>query len=204
MKDINLFKVKDSFYLREVSSKEEVLEILNYPKNGKSNEPDGFLIRSDEKLARRIIASLKDKKIKKIIAFVGGDDVMNRRVIESLKIDYLISPERDAKFDNLKQRDSGLNHVVAKIAKEKDVTIVVDMGEIASLDGKERALRIAKAMQNIKVCRKAGCSLKIASCVNKKRGILNEKVRKSFGVGLGMSSEEIRDCVLFGSSNKSK
>ena len=169
MKDLNLFRTKDSVYLREVKSKAEVLEDLNCPQWDNSSESGGFLIRGSEKVARSIIASLRDKKFTGKIGIYGGDDAFNRRVIESLKVDYLVSAEALTGRDNLKQRDSGLNHVVAKIAAKKSVGIVVDMGEISRLGGVEKAERIAKIMQNIKVCRKVGCKVLIASLAGDKR-----------------------------------
>jgi RNase P/RNase MRP subunit p30 len=186
MKDLNLFKVKDSVYLKEISSKDDI-----------SGECDGFLIRSSEKVARSIIASLKDKKFKSKVGFVGGDDVLNRRAVESLNIDYLVSPEVLTGKDNLKQRDSGLNHVVAKMAKEKGILIVVDFGEIALMNGKAKAERIARIMQNVKICRKVGCGIRIGSFGKSKKGVVDEFGRKAFGVSVGMSSEEVRDCVKF-------
>ncbi len=188
MKDINLFRIKDSVYLKEISSKADLSDKDNC---------DGYLIRSSEKEARKIIASLKDKKFKGKITLAGGDDAFNRRAIESLKIDYLVSPEALTKFDNLKQRDSGLNHVVAKMAKEKDISIVVDFGEIAGLKGREKARRIAKVMQNVKVCRKVGCRVLIASLGLKKKDVVGRLGRKALGVTLGMSSNEVSDCVRF-------
>ncbi len=187
MKDLNLFKSKDSIHLRKISGKQEALSNLDC---------DGFLIKG-EKSARQIIASLKDKKEKKIIAFLGGDDALNRRAIESLKIDYLVSPEGNTKFDNLKQRDSGLNHVVARMAAEKGVKIIIDMKEVASLKGKEKAVRISRVMQNVRICRKVKCQILIASLVEDKKGLFDVRGRQAFGNGLGMSSSEIRDCTEF-------
>ena len=207
MKDLNLFRVKDSIYLREVSSKADVLNDLDC---------DGFLIRSSESEARRIIESLNSKmrdgrwqvaggRKKYIIALIGGDDAFNRRAVESLKIDYLVSPEALTGYDNLKQRDSGLNHVVAKMAKDKDVKIVVDMGDIRRLMSRlqvaggrlQASRRIARVMQNIRICRKAGCGIRIGSFVKSKDDIVDELGRKAFGVGLGMSSGEVRDAIRF-------
>jgi len=186
MKDINLFKTKNSLYLKKVSRKDEV---------SKDKSCDGFLIDSSEKEARRIIESLK--KSGKKIAIVGGNDAFNRRAIESLKIDYLVSPEGSKKLDNLKQRDSGLNHVVAKIAKEKGILIVVDFSEISRLERKEKAERIARVAQNVKICRKVGCGIRIVSFGRDKGDIVDELGRKAFGVTVGMSSGEVRDCVEF-------
>ena len=155
-----------------------------------SGECDGYLIDSSEKEARKIIASLRDKKEGKIVALVGGDDAFNRRAVESLKIDYLVSPERGVKKDSLKQRDSGINHVVAKMAAEKGIVVVVDFAEVAGLKGKDKALRLGRVIQNVKICRKAGCEVKIW-------GSGDEKALRSFGISLGMSSSQVRDSVVF-------
>ncbi|MFH1521666.1 MAG: RNase P subunit p30 family protein [archaeon] len=186
MKDINLFKTKDSVYLKLVRSKSEV---------SKEDSCDGFLIDSSEKEARRIIESLKGTG--KLIAIVGGDDAFNRRAIESLKIDYLISPEAKNRGDNLKQRDSGINHVVAKEAVKKGVAIIIDFNEIQKLKGKEKALRLGRLIQNVKICRKAGCDIKIASLGFNQKSLVDERGRKSFGVSLGMSSVQATKSVQF-------
>ena len=185
MKDINFFKLKDSLYLKEISSKAELL----------GDDCDGYLIRSSESEARRIIESLR--KSGKRIGFMGGDDALNRRAVESLKIDFLVSSERDTEKDSVKQRDSGLNHVVAKIAKEKGVLIVVDMGEISRLEGKKKAERIARVMQNVRICRKVGCGIGVASFARKKSEVVNELGRRSFGVTLGMDSSQSVGAVEF-------
>ena len=80
MKDLNLFKTKDSIHLRKISSKNDLDQ----------KEYEGYLIESSESEARRIIASLKDKKFLGVICLRGKDDAFNRRAIETLKIDYLI------------------------------------------------------------------------------------------------------------------
>ena len=186
MKDINLFRAEDSIYLKKVRSKADV---------SGDDDCDGYLIESSEKEARRIVECLKKTNIK--IGVVGNDDAFNRRVVETLKIDYLVSPELGTERDSLKQRDSGINHVVAKLAAAKGVVVVVDFGDVAGLSGKEKALRLGKIIQNVKVCRRAGCGLKIGSFGLKKGEVIGEKERVAFGLGLGMSSVQTRDAVLF-------
>jgi RNase P/RNase MRP subunit p30 len=154
----------------------------------KEDSYEVYLIDADEKVARAMIASLKDSKSKSKIAILGRDDGFNRRAVETLKIDYLVSPERGEKKDTLKQRDSGINHVVAKEAKEKNIVVVVDFDEISKLDKKQRALRISRVIQNVRICRKAGCKIEIW-------GSADEKGLKSFGESLGMSSLQVRDCL---------
>ncbi len=186
MEDINLFRKKDFIFLKKIKSRSEVLE---------RDDCDGYLIEASESEVRKIIASLKGKN--KIIAVVGGDNVFNRRAVETLKIDYLVSPERGLKKDSLKQRDSGLNHVVAKEVAKRGVVIVIDFGEVSRLVGKAKALRLERIIQNIKVCRKAKCLIKIASFAETKKNVVDEKGLSSFGISLGMSSEQGRDAVRF-------
>jgi len=155
-----------------------------------SGDCDGYLIDSSEKEARKIIASLRDKKFKGKVGLVGGDDAFNRRAVESLKIDYLVSPERGDKRDSLKQRDSGINHVVAKMMAKKGIAIVVDFAEVAKLRDKEKALRLGRVIQNVKICRKAGCDMKIW-------GSDDKKALEAFGISLGMSSGQAGASVEF-------
>lgn len=186
MKDLNLFKTENSICLKKIKTKTDLS-----PKD----DCDGYLIESSEKEARKIIASLKDKKFKGKVGLIGGDDAFNRRAIETLKINYLVSPERGEKKDSLKQRDSGLNHVVAKIMKEKGVEVIIDLNEVSGLKGKQKALRIVKIIQNVKICRKAGCKIKIASLASDKGDLIDEKGRVSVGVSFGMSSVQASDCI---------
>jgi RNase P/RNase MRP subunit p30 len=188
MNDINLFKKEKSIFLKKIKSKLDIKEKDSY---------DGYLIESSEKTTRGIIASIASKKEKKIIAVLGGDDSFNRRAIETLKINYLVSPERGLKKDTLKQRDSGLNHVVAKEAKKKGIKIIINFSEILSLKGKEKAIRLGKIIQNIKICRKAGCNIKIASLAKDKILSTGEKERMAFATSLGMSSVQAKAAVKF-------
>ncbi|MBU1008404.1 MAG: RNase P subunit p30 family protein [archaeon] len=188
MKDINFFKTKDSLNLKKVSSKKDI---------GKLDSCDGYYTVSNEKNARSILESLKGLGRKAIVALEGSDDAFNRRAVETLKIDYLVSPEGGKKFDRLKQRDSGINHVVAKLAKAKGISFVVNFSEISRLNPKEKALRLSRVIQNIKICRKAGCSIKVASFGYSEKDLVSEIGRKSFFSSLGASSLQTRDCCLF-------
>jgi len=142
---------------------------------------DGYLIDASEKEVRGIVMSLEGSGKK--IFVVGRDDVFNRRVLETIKIDYLVSVEGGVRRDSLKQRDSGFNHVMARIAKEKGIGIVIDFEEVVKLKGKERALRLGRIMQNVRVCRRVGCGIKILGG--------DERVLKSFGFSLGMGTGQV-------------
>jgi len=166
MKDINLLKSKDVLFLKKIKSKQDLKD---------SNSCDGYLIDADEKTIRRIIDILKDKKQKKLIAVLGRDNSFNRRMLEKTKINYLISPELAGKKDTLKKRDSGLNHVLAKLAKQNNIEIIIDFFSVKKLEPKEKAIRLGRIMQNIRICRKAKCKIKIASLALNKKEITGEK-----------------------------
>lgn len=185
MKDITLFKHEGSIYLKKISNKQDL-----------TVDPKGFLLETSEKEARRIIDTLKAKKQKAILALIGQDDAYNRRALETLKINYLVSPELTTSTDTLKQRDSGLNHVTAKIAKEKGIKILLDFTEISQLKGKTKARRLARIIQNIKICRRAGAEIKIATLARNKTQLRDQKQLEAFLFSLGMSSQQVKKAFI--------
>jgi ribonuclease P/MRP protein subunit RPP1 len=168
----------------KVSSKSQLPE--------KIAEGDFILIdtNGNEKETRRIMDSLKGKKV--TVGVYGHEDFFNRRVVETMKINYLINAERNLndKKDTLKQRDSGLNHVVAKEMATKKISLVIDFENFAQLSKQEKALILARIIQNIKVCRKAKCSIKILSNGRDKKDI------EAFASSIGMSSQQVSEAFL--------
>lgn len=196
MKDLTLFKTEDAIHLKKISKKEDL----------KNDElVDGYLIDADEKTARRIIESLQTRGVyparrqgkKKIIAIQGKDDAFNRRAIETLKINYLVSPEVERKRDTLKQRDSGINHVTAKEAAKKKISFVIDVSYIKSLEAKDQAKILARIIRNIKICRKAKCEIRVASLAKNKTELPNKKDTEGFLFSLGMSSQQVKAARKF-------
>lgn len=174
----------------------EEFKIVKSKRDLSEDLPSVILIDADEKIARSLIASLNGKKFLGKIGIFGRDNNFNRRALETLKIDYLISPEREilefVRKDSLKQRDSGLNHVLGKIAKEKGIEIVIDFSEISGMKDKmKRARRISRIIQNVKVCRRAKCVLRIWDLSGK----IDKKELQSFGYSVGMSSPQVNVAV---------
>ena len=158
-------------------------------KAGISEDVDGFLIDAGEKEVRSIIAVLEHRGWKGKIAVLGRDNEFNRRMIEKTDIDFLVSPECGNRRDSLNQRDSGLNHVVAREAKKRKIGIVIDFEDVAEMkDRKEKALRLGRIMQNVRVCRRAGCKMELWGCDDKKALV-------SFGFSLGMSSQQVTEAT---------
>jgi RNase P/RNase MRP subunit p30 len=156
-------------------------------------EGDFVLIdtKGNEKETRKIVDSLKGKKV--TIGVYGNEDAFNRRVVETMKINFLINPETitKEKKDTLKQRDSGLNHVVAKEMAQKKINLVFDLDSLKVLDKKQKAIVLARIIQNIKICRKAKCKMQFLSTSK------DTKALESFGFSVGMSSQQVSDAIKF-------
>jgi len=123
-------------------------------------------------------AKLEKEKGKTVI-FEGSSDEMNRNALECKSIDILLSPEKFSRKDGMHSRNSGLNHVLCNIASENNISIAINFSDILSLEKEERARRIGKIMQNIKLCRKFKTKIFIASFARNPRELRNAYDLKS-------------------------
>jgi len=101
--------------------------------------------------ARKQIQQLK--KQKKLVIVQAQDDKFNRKIFENPDVDIVIGLEFDRK-DKLKQRDSGLNEVLCKLAKKNDIKIAIDLNKIQRLSKQEKAIILSRIIQNIKLCKR--------------------------------------------------
>ncbi len=108
--------------------------------------------------ARKLIEKLA--KEGKRVMVQGKDIEFNRIILENRKVSMLILSHKIGK-DKLKERDSGLNHILCKLAKENNIALAINFDEIIASQGKERALILGRLMQNIKLCRKFKNKLRI-------------------------------------------
>lgn len=186
--DITLYKTPDNLFFQVIHKKEEIKDLNS----------DGILLDCDEKEARRTIEFIKSKSKTIKIAIIARDEEFNRRALETLKINYLISPEYDPLKDSLKQRASGFNHVLAEIANKKNITIVVDLTRLNQIQNKKyKAIILSRIIQNIKICRKTKCPIKFVTLAKNETELLDEKQIQSIGFSLGMSSQQAKTCFQF-------
>ena len=122
---------------------------------------------------------IKENK-NKIIIFSSKNDKLNRKILEKEKIDILLLNMAGRK-DFQKQRNSGFNQVLAKIAKKNNVAIGINLDEIIDAKTKQKAEILAQIKQNIKLCNKN--KLKMKFIAQKQRDIYD---LKSLGLILGM------------------
>ena len=122
-------------------------------------------------------------KAKKPIIFSSNDDELNRKILEKTKIDILLISQKGRK-DFQKQRNSGLNHVLAKIAKKNKIAIGINLDEIVSASARAKAEILARVKQNARLCNKN--KLKMKFITQDKKNSRNIYDLKSLGLVLGM------------------
>lgn len=125
--------------------------------------------------ARKVI-----KLSKAPIIFTSNDDDLNRKILEKEKIDILLINQIGRK-DYSKQRNSGFNQVLAKIAQKNKVLIGINLDEIINSSGKIKAEILARIKQNVKICNKN--KLKMTFISKNKQ---NEYNLRALSLSLGM------------------
>ena len=143
-----------------------------------------FLISGDRNFIREKIRSAKGKNV----IFSSDDDELNRKILEKEKINVLLLNQENRK-DKMKQRDSGFNHVLAKIAKKNNVTLGINLHEILENKGKKKAEILARIRQNVKICSKEKLKMKFISAKRQ----MNPYDIKSLGLILGMPTWMTRE-----------
>src|SRR3990172_10480728 len=88
------------------------------------------------------------KTIGKSVVFTSSDDELNRKIIEKENIDVLL-PGLSFRKDRMKQRESGFNQVLAKVAKKKNIALGINLDEIISSGDKEKVEILARVRQNV-------------------------------------------------------
>jgi len=123
----------------------------------------------------------------KLIIFSSDNDDLNRKVLENEKINILLL-NQSKKKDKINQRNSGFNQVLARIAKQKNVAIGINLDEIINSEKEKKQEIIARIKQNIKICNKNNLKMKFIS--ENKRDIYD---LKSLGLVLGMPTWMVKN-----------
>mgnify|MGYP001611831050 FL=1 len=114
--------------------------------------------------ARKQIQKLKKEGDEIIV--LAQDDNFNRKIFENKDVDLVVGLEFNKK-DYLKQRNSGLNEITARLAKKNNIKILVDIEKISKLDRIEKSRVLARVRQNIELCKRVGCKMVILGSASK-------------------------------------
>lgn len=136
---------------------------------------------------RKQIQEQKKDNPKQLIIIQAQDDEFNRKILENKDVDILLSPESHERKDYMKQRDSGLNEVLCKLATKNNIKIAINLSEINKQTPKNKAIILARIKQNIILCKRTKTPIMILD---------KEKFTKqditSFFLTLGASTQQAK------------
>lgn len=126
------------------------------------------------------------KKNKKTIIVTSQDEGYDRKVLEIKDVNIFLLDLIDRK-DRLKQRDSGLNEYMSKLAKKNNIKIGIDLDDIIKLNKNKKAIVLSRLIQNINLCKRTGCEIIV---LNSKKYHKNDII--SFFLSLKSSSTQAK------------
>jgi RNase P/RNase MRP subunit p30 len=91
---------------------------------------------------------------------LGTTNVVNRIALENKRVFALLNPEYGREKDYLDSRDSGLNQVLCKIARDFNKKILI------SIDLLRDEKNLGRVLQNFKLCKKFGNEIQIVNFVS--------------------------------------
>ena len=105
----------------------------------------GFEARNTRELKK--LSDMRSKKMFDILLARGGDLKMNRAAVETKEVDILTHPEHN-------RYDCGMNHIMAKLAKNNSVAIEINFREIMTTNKKTRSRILSAISSNIALAKK--------------------------------------------------
>ena len=131
------------------------------------------------------------KKDKQQVIVQAQDDAFNRKILENKDIDILLSPESHTRKDYMKQRDSGLNEILCKLAKKNNIKIGINLQQLKSLPTKQKAIILARIKQNIQLCKRT----KTKIIIYPKNNFTKQEIM-SFMQTLGTSTSQAKQAII--------
>lgn len=124
------------------------------------------------------------------ILLVRGTNLnLNRKAVQTKEVDILAHPEYD-------RRDSGLNHIMAKLAAKNKVAIEINFREILQSSKNTRSHIMHHIQENVKLCKKYKIPIILSSGAVSHWQLKDPKVLISMGCLLGLDLNESRDALL--------
>lgn len=131
-----------------------------------------------------------------------GDAAEHRKRLQR-GIHILMSPERGAKRDKLKQRTSGLDEALLADLKRKNIAVGFAVRDvITETDQKRQALRMGRMMQNVRLCRTYNVPMVLCTLASNTWELCAKEDLRSFGRILGMTGGEVNNALNFRPANK--
>lgn len=135
-----------------------------------------------KELARKL------RKKAELILVHGGDLEVNRAAVETPEVDILLHPE-------FERQDSGLDHVMVKLAKKNNVAIEFGFSDILHSYKKTRSSVIQKLTKNARLVKKYKAPFVLTSGAFSEWGLRSPSELISFGRVLGLKDPEIKGAM---------
>lgn len=130
-----------------------------------------------------------------IILVKGGGDEINRSAAECWEVDILCHPEKLVERDFMKQRNSGMDHVMAKLMAERLIGIEFNFSEILNSYGMLRSQILGRMHQNVMLARKYKALMILTSGARDRWGLRAPRELLAIGKMLGMTQGEAKSAV---------
>jgi len=123
-----------------------------------------------------------------VLIVKGGNLDLNRKAVETPEVDILTHPE-------LNRIDSGLNHVMAKLATKNNVAIEVNFREILLSHKNTRSLIMKNIQNNVKLCKRYHTSIILSSGAASYLQLKDPKIIMSMGCLFGLELKESKNSL---------
>jgi len=123
-------------------------------------------------------------------------DKGTRKDFEEGRIKMFFDLEKQHGKDFLHQRNSGLNHIMVKIASEKNKMIGFNFSGILNAEDEKKAVLLGRMKQNVKLCRKYKVKMFLGSFAKDPYELRSIYELRAFGVIIGMNPGEIKNSVF--------
>ncbi len=144
----------------------------------------GFEARTVSELKKLV----KIRKEYDVLLVKGGDIYLNRKAVETNEVDILTHPE-------WRRKDSGLNHVMVKLARKNNTAIEINFREIVQASKNTRSLILKNISRNVMLCKKYEAPIIITSGAVSHWQLKDPKILVSMGCLLGLNLKEAKKSV---------
>jgi len=163
---------------------EQVKKALEKAQNVKLDVSFGYKIETPQpehvqKMARKV------RKKVELVFVHGGDLEVNRKACETPEVDVLAHPE-------LGRSDSGIDYIMAKLAKEHDVAIEFNFRNMLLSSRKTRSDIFSRMMENAQLVRKYKVPFILTSGAVEPYDLRSPSELMSFGRLLGLSPKHAK------------
>jgi len=143
-----------------LEKKEDVRFIYPFKKGFSSEQPFGFLTT------------------KKLDQFTLHKSTGNDRPVFERGVSMIYDLELDGRKDFIFQRNSGMNHILARLAHRKGMAVGFNFNSF--LGSKRKAELMGRMQQNVRLCEKYGVDFEVASFAKTPSEVIENTYLKSF------------------------